>query len=469
MRIGADELAGALGAELMPSPVGDGSRYGGDRLDVAGLAIDSRLVRPGQLFVALRAERDGHDFVDDAFLAGAAASLVDRVPTGGARGALLVVEHVPDALAELARIARERLSGGERVIGVTGSVGKTTTKDLLANVLRRRFRTVASERSFNNELGVPLTLFNAPEGTEAAVIEMGARGTGHIRHLCELARPTVGVVTVVEGVHTEVMGPIGQIAVAKRELVESLPTAGAAVLNADDPNVAAMAAHATATVLTFSAAPPVGASGRDGDLGEVRAERIELDDELRASFVLRSSWGTIPLRLGVRGRHNVTNALAAATTGLWLGMGLDEVAEGLADPPVSPWRMELVRVQDGHVVINDAYNAGPASMRAALEALAALPTPGRRVAVLGVMAELGSEGPDEHRRIAELAGRLDIDVVAVDCDLYGRPPSVELTSGDVEDVVRAVGRLGAGDAVLVKGSRVAGLERVAEALTRPGP
>lgn len=465
MRIRVDELAGRLGAELIPPP-------GGDGLAVDGLAIDSRLVRPGQLFVALRAERDGHDFVDDAFLAGAGAALVDRVPVHGERGALLVVENVPDALAELARIARRRLSGdgGDRgrVIGVTGSVGKTTTKDLLANVLRRRFDTVASERSFNNELGVPLTLFNAPEGTEAAVIEMGARGSGHIGHLCELARPTIGVVTVVEGVHTEVMGSIDRIAVAKRELVESLPAAGAAVLNADDPNVAAMAAHTAATVLTFSAAPPVGRSGRDGDLGEVRAERIELDDDLRASFVIHSSWGTIPLRLGVRGVHNVTNALGAATTGLWLGVGLDDVAEGLADPPASPWRMDLVRVEGGHAVINDAYNAGPASMKAALEALAALPAPGRRVAVLGVMAELGPEGPDEHRRVAELAERLGIDIVAVDCDLYGRSPSVGLTSGDVEDVLGAVGTLTAGDAVLVKGSRVAGLERVAEALTRPG-
>lgn len=466
MEFEARDLAQRLGATLL-----SGGDAGGGAVD--GLAIDSRLVRPGQLFAALSAERDGHDFVASAFASGAAAALVEREsgPDGPWPGPVLVVPSVPDALAALARLARAGLDGTgpagvelagtglagtglARVVGVTGSVGKTTTKDLLANVLARRFATVASEKSFNNELGVPLTLANAPAGTEAAVIEMGARGAGHIRFLCEMARPTIGVVTVVEGVHTEVMGPIDQIARAKRELVEHLPAGGLAVLNAVDPNVAAMAAHTVAPVLSF------------GTGGEVHAEAVELDDELRARFTLRSSWGPTEVHLGVRGAHNVTNALAAAAVGLWLGVDPGEVAAGLAEAPASPWRMELVRVPGGPTVLNDAYNAGPASMAAALAAVAALPAPGagRRIAVLGLMAELGDEGPAEHRRIAELADELGVEVLAVGCDLYGSRWTVD----SADDVAGALGKLGPDDVVLVKGSRVAGLERAAEALTRPG-
>ena len=461
MEFEARDLAQRLGATLL-----SGGDAGGGAVD--GLAIDSRLVRPGQLFAALSAERDGHDFVASAFASGAAAALVEREsgPDGPWPGPVLVVPSVRDALAALARLARAGLDGTglagvglagtglARVVGVTGSVGKTTTKDLLANVLARRFATVASEKSFNNELGVPLTLANAPAGTEAAVIEMGARGAGHIRFLCEMARPTIGVVTVVEGVHTEVMGPIDQIARAKRELVEHLPADGLAVLNAVDPNVAAMAAHTVAPVLSF------------GTGGEVHAEAVELDDELRARFTLRSSWGPTEVHLGVRGAHNVTNALAAAAVGLWLGVDPREVAAGLAEAPASPWRMELLRVPGGPTVLNDAYNAGPASMAAALAAVAALPAPGagRRIAVLGLMAELGDEGPAEHRRIAELADELGVEVLAVGCGLYGSPWTVD----SADDVVGALGKLGPDDVVLIKGSRVAGLERAAEALTRPG-
>jgi len=462
-----EDLARRLGAQLVGASDGQRSRM---PPTVDGLAIDSRLVSRGQMFAAIRGGRDGHDFVEAAFAAGAAAVLVERVPPAGAAGPSLVVTSVPDALADLAGVARDRLSshgaGVDRVVGVTGSVGKTTTKDLLAAVLGRRFSTAASEKSFNNELGVPLTLANAPDGTEAAVIEMGARGAGHIRALCEMARPTVGVITVVEGVHTEVMGTVEQIAAAKRELVEHLPADGVAVLNADDPNVAAMAAHTVAAVVTF------------GSDGEVHAGDIEVDDELRPRFVLHSPWGSAAVRLGARGVHNVTNALAAAAAGLWLGVEVEEVAVGLAEPPASPWRMELRRVSGGPVVLNDAYNAGPASMAAALEALAslALPDGGRRIAVLGVMAELGPEGPGAHRRITELAEELGVEVLAVGCGLYGASWSVGVTDDMVgDDVVRdevatevtaALGDLGPGDAVLVKGSRVVGLERVAEALTR---
>jgi len=432
MRFTASGLAADLGGQL----------HGADA-QVDGVANDSRTLRPGQLFAAVSDVRNGHDFVAAAVSAGAAAVLVERpvavdVPS-------VVVPDVSRALIRIAGIARRRLP--DRVVGITGSVGKTTTKDLLAGVLSRTFVTAASERSFNNELGVPLTLANASEDTEATVVEMGARGHGHIALLCSMARPTVGVVTVVASVHTEMMGGLDQIMVAKRELVEALPRDGVAVLNADDPRVASMAGHTPASVLTFGAA------------GDVGAVDVTVDDDLRASFELSSPWGTVPVHVGVRGEHNVTNALAAAAAALWLGVPLDEVSAGLAEPPASPWRMELVRTGAGVAVLNDAYNAGPASMAAALRALAAL-TADRRIAVVGVMAELGDDAPAEHQRIAALADELGVELVAVGCDLYGPEPLA-----DADAALAALDGLAAGTAVLVKGSRVAGLERVAVGLS----
>jgi UDP-N-acetylmuramoyl-tripeptide--D-alanyl-D-alanine ligase len=431
MRFQVTELCEVLGGALVGPAVAE----------VEGLATDSRLVAPRQLFAALRAERDGHDFVAGAVEAGAAAALVERPVEGVAS---IVVPDVRAALVTLAGHARDRLPG--RVVGITGSVGKTTTKDLLASVLSQRFVTAASEKSFNNELGVPLTLCNAPDDVEAVVVEMGARGAGHIAFLCGMARPDIGVVTTVQAVHTELMGGVEQIAVAKGELVESLPASGLAVLNAAVPLVAAMASRTSARVVTF------------GQGGDVVAEGVTVDEQLRAAFDLRSPWGSTPVHLGVRGVHNVDNALAAAAVGLFCGVALDEVAAGLASGEQSPWRMDLGTTATGARVLNDAYNAAPASMTAALQSLAALPAD-RRTAVLGVMAELGDLAPEEHRRIAELAAGLDIRVIAVDTDLYG----VEPVNG-VQGALEQLGSLDEGDAVLVKASRVAGLERVAAAL-----
>jgi len=440
MRFSAADLARDLSGRLH-----------GPEVAVSGLAIDSRLVGDRELFAAVRAERDGHDFVAAALAGGAAAALVERLDTVPEGATAIVVEDVPTALMELARVARRRLP--DRVVGVTGSVGKTTTKDLLASVLSQRYVTTASEKSFNNEIGVPLTLANAREDTEATVVEMGARGAGHIALLCDLARPTVGVVTTVEGVHTEVMGDLEQIAQAKGELIESLPADGLAVLNADVALVAAMAARSEARVLTF------------GRSAEVRARDVAIDDELRPSFVLVSPWGEATIRLAIRGVHNVGNALAAAAVGLGLDVPLAAVAAGLAEGGSSPWRMDLRRAPSGAQVLNDAYNAGPASMAAALRALAALPGAedgtGRRVAVLGLMAELGQDAPVEHRDIATLAADLDVELLAVGTDLYGTEPLAGID--EALAALRAL-ELGAGDAVLVKGSRVAGLERVAAAL-----
>jgi len=443
-----------------------GGRLTGDDVTVAGATIDSRAVRPGQLFVPLVAERDGHDFVAAAVAAGAAAYLTScgPVPAGGDASAPAVpaveVADTTAALEALGRHARTLLP--DRVVGVTGSVGKTSVKDLLAAVLAVRWPTSANVRSFNNELGVPLTLLEAPTGTEALVVEMGARGVGHVKALCDVAAPTVGVVTRVAAVHTETFGTIDDVARAKGELIEALPPTGVAVLNAEDPRVAAMASRSAAPVVTFGAG------------GDVRAEGVVLDDDLAASFRLVASGPVaVPapgsaaagavvsadVRLAVRGRHMVENALAAAAAGLALGMRVDEVAAGLAGAALSPWRMELSRLPGGARLLNDAYNANPTSMAAALDALAALPA-GRRVAVLGVMAELGATSAADHAGVGDHARRLGIEVVGVGTDAYGG----RVVAADPVAVAAALGPLGADDAVLLKGSRVAGLEHVAAAL-----
>lgn len=430
MELRTAELAAAVGGRLE-----------GPDVIVDGVAQDSRAIAAGQLFVPITAERDGHDFIAEALANGATAYLT-RGPLVG--GTAVVVADTTAALQAAGRLARSRLP--ERVIGVTGSVGKTSVKDLLAMVLAQRWTTSSSLRSFNNELGVPLTLLNAPDGTEALVVEMGARGVGHIAELCGIASPTVGIVTRVAAVHTEVFGHIDEVARTKAELVEALPASGTAVLNAADDRVAAMASRTAASVITF------------GGAGDVRAEEVALDNELQARFLLVSPWGTEEIELAVRGLHQVENALAAAAAAMVVDVGLPEVAAGLAAATLSPWRMELGTSPDGVRVLNDAYNANPTSVLAALESLAALPAR-RRIAVLGVMAELGHVEADEHAAIGARARELGIRVVAVAARGYGGEDV-----GSVDEAVSALGDLGEGDAVLVKGSRVAGLERLAEIL-----
>ena len=427
MRLRAAALAAAARGDLS-----------GPDVEVDGATNDSRALRPGQLFVPVVAERDGHDFIADALAAGAAAYLTARPPAG--RTAITVAD-TGAALLACGRLARSRLP--DRVVGVTGSVGKTSVKDLLAAALATTLATAANPRSFNNELGVPLTLLEAPDATQAVVLEMGARGIGHIRLLCEVGRPTVGVVTSVAAVHTEFFGSIDDVAAGKGELVEALPPSGTAVLNADDRRVAAMAGRTSARVLTY------------GEAGEVRAEGVGTDDELRPSFRLCSPWGAADVRLAVRGAHQVGNALAAAAAALACGVPIEAAAAGLGQAVLSPLRMDLRRTATGAVVLNDAYNANPTSMAAALHALVALPGPGRRVAVLGPMAEL-ADAPAAHAGVAALAASLGVELVPAATDLYGPPAGA--------DPVEAVGALTSGDAVLVKASRSAGLEWVAEAL-----
>jgi UDP-N-acetylmuramoyl-tripeptide--D-alanyl-D-alanine ligase len=449
MRFTATEIARAVDGTVR----GDG--HGGD-VEVHRVTIDSREVVGGELFVPIVADRDGHEFIQDAVAAGAVAYLTSagRPADMAAAATSILVDDTGRALLELGRYARTRLdrasAGGSvgRVVGITGSVGKTTVKDLTAAAVATQLTVQASPRSFNNELGVPITLANSADAVDAVVIEMGARGRGHIAELCAIARPTIGVVTTVALAHAEMFGTIEEVAAAKGELVEALPSNGTAVLNEDHPLVAAMASRTSARVLSFGV---VGAGA------DVTASGVVLDDELRPSFRLQTPWGGADVRLQVRGAHQVMNALAAAAGALACGVLPEDVADGLACATSSPWRMDLQRASTGALVLNDAYNANPTSMEAALRALAALPAL-RRIAVLGVMAELGSSGPKEHGRIADLADELEIDLIAVGTSDYG------IAATAVEDVDAALEDVGEGDAVLVKGSRVAGLERLAAKL-----
>ena len=427
------------------------------------------------LFVPLVAERDGHDFVAAS---GAAVSFTSKPESElGAVPDSMVFIEVDDtgrALGDLGAAGRARLDG-RPVIGITGSVGKTTTKDLLSSVLAVDRPTHASHRSFNNEIGVPLTILNAPDATEALVLEMGARGVGHIARLCRIGRPTIGVVTTVGVAHTSEFGSVEAVAAAKGELVAALPAAadgGVAVLNAANPLVAAMAERTAARVVMFGSVDGSDAE-RVGGVVAVSAESVSLGDDLVPRFRLVSEWGSIDVELGARGLHLVDNALAAAAAALAAGVDLAAVAEGLASPVLSPMRMALSRTPSGTAILDDSYNANPMSTEAALRSLAALPAT-RRVAVLGVMAELGDVSADEHARIGQLAAALGIEVVAVDApDYLGRLDADRVAAALAADITEALQLLvtppagmpiGPNDAVLVKGSRVAGLERLTELL-----
>jgi len=359
-------------------------------------------------------------------------------------GTALKVDDTSLALMNLGMLARTRVGG---VIGITGSVGKTTTKDLLHACLAPTFRTAASERSFNNELGLPLTLLNAPDDVQWVVLEIGARGVGHIRRLSHVARPTVGIVTSVAMAHVEYFGDLEGVARAKSELVTALPSSGLAVLNFDDTRVARMAAHSPCPVIGYAV---------ESD-AEVRAEDVELDADLRPRFRLVTPWGTGDVRLALHGVQQVPNALAAAAAALWCGVPFAGVVAGLVEASGSPLRMEVHHVPDGPVLVVDCYNANPASTEVALRSLAALGS-GRKLALLGLMAELGAETEAEHSRLAQLASELGIQVVGYQTGLYG-PDRV----AENDDAVALLRTLGPDDAALVKGSRVARLEDVVRA------
>jgi UDP-N-acetylmuramoyl-tripeptide--D-alanyl-D-alanine ligase len=433
------------------------------------VTLDSRAVAPGDLFVAVVGERvDGHDFLGAAAAAGAVAALStradDALPT-------VVVDDPVLALGRLATGVHARLTAGRlRTLGITGSSGKTSTKDLLGQVLATAGPTVSPPGSYNNDIGLPLTVLDADEETRFLVLEMGSRGPGHIARLCRIARPQIGVVLNVGSAHLGEFGSPEGTARAKGELVEALTEDGTAVLNADDPRVLGMASRTRARVLT---------TGRGPDAG-VRATRGAVDEQGRAIFDLQVGEETHPVHLQVVGEHQVANALSAAGAALAAGMSPADVAAALSAATArSRWRMEVDRRADGVTVVNDAYNANPESMRAALAALTGLPAD-RRIAVLGAMGELGADAPAEHERLGRDAAAAGIDlIVAVGPDAVGIAEGAAAAGRRTgEESVHVPDRAAArellsevlrpGDVVLLKASRAYGLELLAADLLTAG-
>ncbi len=436
-------------------------------VQVTGSVVrDSREVEPGSLFVAFVGERvDGHDFAEQVVAAGAVAVLASR-PVGVPA---IVVDDVQRAIGALARHVVRRL--GATLVALTGSAGKTSTKDLIAQVLQREAPTVWTPGSLNNEIGLPLTALSATDETRFLVLEMGARGVGHIRYLTGLTPPKIGLVLNVGTAHIGEFGGREQIAQAKGEIVEGLPEDGTAVLNADDPLVRAMASRTKAKVILFG----------ESDEADVRAENVRLTDSGQPSFRLRTPSGASDVTMRLYGEHHVSNALAAAAVAHELGMSAEEIATALSEAgSLSRWRMEGTERPDGVTVVNDAYNANPESMRAALRALAAMGKGRRTWAVLGKMAELGDEALAEHDAVGRLAVRLNVSkLVAVggreaawlQLGAYNEGSWGE-ESVHVSDAQAAVdllrSELRPGDVVLVKASRSVGLESVAQALIETG-
>ncbi|MBO0852723.1 MAG: UDP-N-acetylmuramoyl-tripeptide--D-alanyl-D-alanine ligase [Nocardia sp.] len=464
--------------------------------------FDSRRIESGDLFLALPgANVDGHEFARGAVESGAVAVLAAR-PVGvpaivveprgpNAENRSYVLAHDSDgsgasvlaALSALARAGVDRLAeAGLTVVGVTGSAGKTSTKDLLGRVLAPLGAVVAPPGSFNNELGHPWTALRAGADSKFLVLELSARGPGHIRALCEIAPPRVGVVLNVGTAHLGEFGGREAIAQAKGELVESLPPSGVAVLNADDPRVAAMAGRTRARVVTF---------GQAAD-ADVRATGIVVDSDARARFTLHANGSQADVRLAVHGEHQISNALAAAAVALECGADLATAVAALEGATIdSAHRMDVRTRSDGVTVVDDSYNANPDSMRAALKALVSMSRAGgtpaaqrgrRSWAVLGEMAELGDDSVVEHDRIGRLAVRLDVDRLVVvgttrpahalhqGAVMEGSWGAESVLVPDIESAISLLdNEIEAGDVVLVKASNSARLWQVAQHVLTSGP
>jgi UDP-N-acetylmuramoyl-tripeptide--D-alanyl-D-alanine ligase len=438
---------------------------------LSSVVVDSRKVAPGSLFVALKGQKhDGHQFVPDAFVKGAKAALVERVPdedgshvdTG--RLPMIVVEDTLAALLRLAGYWREQL--GLKVVAVTGSVGKTTTKEVVAGVLERRFRVLKSEGNRNTEIGMPLTLLAATPNHDALVVEMGMYALGEIRTLARLARPDIGIVTNVGPTHLERLGSIDRIADAKAELVEELGETNLAILNQDDERVRSMASRTRARTVSYGLDPSA----------DFWADDVQSRGLQGIEFNLHHGSQQIHVRMLLLGLHSVHAALAAAAAGFGLGMSLDEIGGALHE--ISPsLRLIVVAGANGSTIIDDSYNASPASTLAALNLLADLE--GRKVAVLGDMLELGAYTEAGHRMVGSRAGDVADIVVAVgqlgalvgqEALANGKGADAVFFAEGSGDAVKMLKKLlQPGDCVLVKGSRGMRMEDIVEGIRCPTP
>lgn len=451
--ITAKELAAALRPALIRAPAVGPMRF-------QHAVVDSRKAHRGDVFVALKGERaDGHSFVPEAALRGATAAIVQREVEAD-----IAQYIVPDPLAALQSLARQRRAARPKlkVVAVTGSVGKTTTKELVAAVLGTRYALLKNEGNLNSEIGLPVVLLELTRKHQRAVLEMGMWARGEIAFLCDIAAPEIGIVTNVGPSHLERLGTIEAIADAKAELVEALPEDGVAILNADDPRVAAMADRTAANVLTYGLA----------DDADVRAQDIESHGLAGVKFLLAHGDAREPVYLRLPGRAMVHNALAAAAAAIVDGLDLPEIAAALSEAKV-PGRLSSHPGLRGSTLIDDTYNASPASMRAALELLADVP--GRKIAVLGDMRELGSAETDGHREIGRLAAQVADLIFAVgDLGRWIGDAAIHAGHGDVQIMMEksqlsaALEReLREGDVVLFKASRALALETVLHELEAP--
>ncbi|MDO9486326.1 MAG: UDP-N-acetylmuramoyl-tripeptide--D-alanyl-D-alanine ligase [Actinomycetota bacterium] len=434
---------------------------------VTDVVVDSREVSKGSMYVAIPGERvDGHEFGQAAMSAGAVVVLAERE----IQQPCIVVEDSVVALGQLAHHVRQQLTACT-VIAITASSGKTSTKDLLAVVLEGLGATVAPTGSFNTEVGVPLTILRADESTRFLILEMGMRGIGHIELLCQIASPEIGVLLNVGSAHLGLLGSRAEVAKAKGELIASLPAHGVAIINGDENLVRAQAERSAAKVVTFG----------QSEQCDVRARAVELDGQARASFSLVMADAQARVNLQVHGAHFVANALAVAAVAREVGMPLAHIAERLSAASVkSRWRMEVSVNSSNVTIINDAYNANPESMAAALQTLADMGTDRRKWAVLGEMLELGAQSTAEHAKLGQLAAGaqisrlLCIGQATQITQEHARLQSQWQGQSDwVPDVEAAIALLQAQvqptDIVLIKASRGVGLERLATALGEREP
>lgn len=441
---------------------------GNGQRPVSGVAINSREVRPGDLFFAFSGSRtDGHHFVGDAHQRGAAGAVVTRPVEVPAGFPLIQVSDSLQALQALAASYRQRFAAV--VVGVTGSTGKTGTKDLIAGVLSSRFPVLKTRGNHNNEIGLPLTLLELGQEHRAVVLEMAMRGPGEISSLCRIARPVMGVITNIGKTHLELLGSQEAIAKAKGELIEALPDDGWAILNGDDPWQLEIGRRATCRVLYYGTS----------EACQIRCRELVLRGLQGSNFILETPSGGAGCHLPFPGRHNVLNSLAAAAVGECLGLSPEEITRGLAAAEMTGMRLEVKRGWRGCLIIDDTYNASPDSVKAALELLVQEHPPGRTVALLGDMYELGSESLSGHREVGRTAADLGVDLlltigglareIAAGAGGGGLPPERVRhfeNKGAVVDFLK--GYLTEGDLLLVKGSRGMKMEEITSALTQEG-